>query len=120
MVVKKLEDLRSTLHAYFNGHPQRHLDFTKLVEDLKTQGLKILKNVTSKWILLLQPIQRVLKEYYFLMAKIKKVFATFSAHNIFFLMSNIQMLFLFLCVLPLLESVENLIKFAQLKEEIHL
>lgn len=53
----------------FLGSPKQHLEFTKLVEVVETEGLKMLKNVKTRWISLLEPLQCVLGEYKALIVK---------------------------------------------------
>jgi hypothetical protein len=50
-MVATLEDLPQYLYFYISSSPKWHLEFTKLVEIVKTRGLKILKNVKGKCIL---------------------------------------------------------------------
>jgi hypothetical protein len=69
-VVSKIESLCKNIHNYFSHLPKRHLEFTKLAEIVETEGLKILNNVKTRWISLLEPLKRVLGEYKTLIAKI--------------------------------------------------
>lgn len=53
----------------FFQESQSHLEFTCLVEIMESEGLKILKNVIAKWIIVLDSLQRLLSKYKRLMAK---------------------------------------------------
>jgi hypothetical protein len=112
--VKKLETLYSILHDYFSSSPKRYLEFNKLVEVVQTSGLKILGSVKTRWISLLEPMKRVLLEYKTLIVKMSndggeesKVAQNLSPF------CDVHILLAFPCVIPLLESVDSLIKFAQ-------
>jgi hypothetical protein len=59
-MVKKLEAFCNSLHSYFSSSPKWYLEFNKLAEVVETSGLKILGNVKTRWILLLEPMKRVL------------------------------------------------------------
>ncbi len=62
-MVIRLENLLQTLYPYFSNSPKRHLEFSKLAEVMETQGNKLLKNVKTWWILMLEPTKRVMSEY---------------------------------------------------------
>jgi len=47
-LVKCIESLLQTLHAYFAHFPKRHLKFIKLIEIMETKGNKILYNVKTQ------------------------------------------------------------------------
>jgi hypothetical protein len=49
-MVKKLETLYNSLHAYFSSFPKRYLEFIKLTEVVEASGLKILGNIKTRWI----------------------------------------------------------------------
>jgi hypothetical protein len=68
-VVKKLESLCKSLHAYFLGSPKCHLEFTKLAEVVETEGLKMLNKVQMRWISLLESLKRICGEYKTLIVK---------------------------------------------------
>jgi hypothetical protein len=62
-LMKCIESLLQTLHAYFVHSPQRHLEFTKLAEIMETKGNKILCNVKTRWISMLSPTNRIMVKY---------------------------------------------------------
>jgi hypothetical protein len=68
-LVNKIESLCKSMHSYFLHSPKRHLEFTKLAEIVETEGLKIVNNVKTRWISLLEPLKRVLGEYKTLIVK---------------------------------------------------
>ncbi len=64
-----LEIFVQTLHNYFTHSPKMHLECTKFVEILETKGNKILENVKTRWLLMLNPTKRMIVEYKTLLAK---------------------------------------------------
>jgi hypothetical protein len=46
--MKRIERLLQILHAYFAHSLKRHLEFTKLVEVMETQGNKTVHNVETR------------------------------------------------------------------------
>jgi hypothetical protein len=48
-LVAKLESLCQALYAYFNHSSKRSLEFRKLAEMVETEGLRILRNVSTWW-----------------------------------------------------------------------
>jgi hypothetical protein len=57
LMVVKLEKLLQSLYSYFSSSPKQHLEFTKLLEIVKTRGLKILQNVNFFWISLIGTLE---------------------------------------------------------------
>jgi hypothetical protein len=68
-LVKRIESLLQTLHAYFAHSPRQHLNFTKLVEVMETKRNKIICNVKTRWISMLSLVKRVLAKYKTLLVK---------------------------------------------------
>jgi hypothetical protein len=68
-MVQKIEKLLQSFYSYFNASPKRCNKYQKLAEILETSGLKILQNMTTSWISLLEPLKRVLGEYKMLIVK---------------------------------------------------
>jgi len=58
-----IEKLLSVTHAYFGKSPKRYSEFKQLVELTKTKGLKMLRNVQTRWVSLIEPLRRLLSEY---------------------------------------------------------
>ena len=58
-----------SLHAFFAHSPKRHLEFPKLAEVMHLKGLKILKNIKTRWISMLSPSVRIMNEYRVLLVK---------------------------------------------------
>jgi len=114
------------MYAYFNASPKRHLEFQKLADLMETEGLKMLRNVKTRWISLLDPLRRVLGEYKTLIVKmsdnaalkepeltVKQAAAKEAARVNHDLLCDVGTLVALPCLLPLLESVNSLMKFAQ-------
>jgi len=58
-----VENLCKLCHGYFAHSPKRQVEFRVLVQLLDTKGLKLLKNVSARWISLISPLRRLLSEY---------------------------------------------------------
>ena len=123
-LVAKVETLCERLYNYFRVSPKRHLEFTKLVDVVETGGLKLLRNVKTQWISVLEPLKRIMLEYKTLIVKmaedtvvknpnVKEKEVSAKARNNLDLLCDVGTLLALLCLTPLLESVESLIKFAQ-------
>lgn len=52
-LVQKLENLCKSLYSYFSNSPKRQLEFTTLAEGVKTEDLKSLNKVATRWFSLL-------------------------------------------------------------------
>jgi hypothetical protein len=113
-VVQKLESLCKALHSYFSGSPKRHLEFTKLAEVVEIEGLKILNKVQTRWISLLEPLKHICGEYKTLIVKFDVDASQESGARIHLsLLLDVATLLALPCILPMLEAVQSLIKFAQ-------
>ena len=69
--MSRIEGLLKSSHAYFKHSPKRHLEFVKLAKLMETKGLKLLKNVKTRWVSLIEPLRCILQEYIVLLAKMK-------------------------------------------------
>jgi hypothetical protein len=56
-------------HSYFAHSPKRAVEFQALAQLMETKGLKLLKNVKTRWISCHKPLRRLLGEYKSVMAK---------------------------------------------------
>ena len=123
LVVSKIESLCKNIHNYFSHSSKRYLEFTKLAEIMEIEGLKILNNVKTRWISLLEPLKRVLGEYKTLIAKMcedvavkdlqpKAREATEKAKRNLNLMCDVGILLALPCILLLLDSINSLMRFA--------
>jgi hypothetical protein len=125
-VVFKLETLCQRLYSYFSTSSKKHRKFQKLVDIVKREGLLMLRKVKTHWISLLEPLRRVMGEYKTLIVKMYKeatvkepaftpkqaTFRESAKHNCN-LFCDVGTLLALPCVLPLLECVNDLMKFAQ-------
>jgi hypothetical protein len=68
-VFQSVEKLMAKAHALFNHNPKILSKFQKLVDVIFTKGLRPLKNVATRWVSLLELLQRILNEYHTLIAK---------------------------------------------------
>ena len=131
-VVKRIEEMLQSLHGFFAHSPKRHLNFQKLADIMHSKGLKILRNISTRWISMLSPAVRVLNEYRVLLvtmhggslpprddvdgkaAKKDKGLMAASKKNLGYL-TDFKVPLGLSGLLPMLHSVNSLIKFAQSK-----
>ena len=113
-MVQKVENFFQGLYAYFNVSPKRCNEYQKIAEVMETSGLKILQNVATCWISMLEPLKRVLGEYKMQIVKMAQDAAEESkvAHNLS-LLCDVHTLLALPCLMPLLESMNQLLLFAQ-------
>lgn len=57
------------MFLYFSHSPKRHLEFQKLADLMETEGRRMLRNVKTQWLSLLEPLKRVMGEYKTLIVK---------------------------------------------------
>jgi len=87
------------------------------MELMATKGNKIIWNVKTRWISMLSPTKRVMVEYKTLLMKITLDNPTNQQAMLNYEhLCDIHILLGLACILPLLESVHALIKFAQSKD----
>jgi hypothetical protein len=58
-----IEELMRLSHAYFAHSPKKYNEYKSFAQTIDTKGLKLLKNVTTRWLSLLSPMRWVLSEY---------------------------------------------------------
>ncbi len=68
--MQKLKRLLKSIYIYFSFSPKKHLEYCKLDIFLEIKGNKVLKNVKTRWISMLSPTKKVLKEYESLVVKV--------------------------------------------------
>jgi hypothetical protein len=68
-LLSTIEDLLMKSHAYFNHSPKKVTEFRSLAQLLDTKGLKLLKNVKTRWMSCHSPMRRLLSEWKSVMAK---------------------------------------------------
>ena len=128
-MVERIEDMLMSLHAFFAKSPKRHLEFVKLAELMHSKGLKILKNIKTRWISMLSPSVRVMSEYRPLLVKmyldsakpvqdvlaskvkVDKKLMEIAKKNLDHL-TDIQILLGLAGFLPLLKTIHSLMQFA--------
>jgi hypothetical protein len=111
-MVSKLANLFQALYKYFSSSPECHLEFYKLAKVVKTEGLKVLQNVKTIWISMLQPLKWVGEEYKTFIAKMATNNANVESPKANFLnLCDIHMILGLPCILPMLKSMNGLVKF---------
>ena len=124
-MVEKLETLCQGLYNYFTMSSKKHLEFQKLTDIVETKGLRMCKNVKTRWISLLELLKRVPSEYKTLVVKmcedstVKEPMLTQkyqanreSARQNLDMLCDVGTLLALPCLMPLLDCVNSLMKFA--------
>jgi hypothetical protein len=123
-VIAKIENLLQSLYSYFARSPKRHLEFTKLAAVMETKGLKIIRNIKTRWLSMVSPLKRVISEYRTLVQKMQEdscdCTSTFASRESsranLELLLDISVPVALTCFLPLLETVHYLVKFSQQRD----
>jgi hypothetical protein len=109
LVVNRIEDLLQTLHSYFACSPKRHLEYVKLVEVLQTKGLKILKQIKTRWLSMRSPAIRAMNEYRTLVVKMMEdQDEVETAKTSFQHLIDIKIVVSLSCLIPMLKTLHHL------------
>jgi hypothetical protein len=82
---------------------------------MEIQGNKLLKNVKTRWVSMLEFAKMVISEYHTLMVKMALDFACNNSIKVnFTLLCDIEVLYGLAILLPLLEEMNNLMKLAHI------
>jgi hypothetical protein len=104
----------ANLYTYFFKSPQKHLECLKLAELMETKGLKILRNIKTRWISMLVPTVRVMNEYRTLLVKIQQVSSMRKPKKIavkcFINLVDVWTIIGFACIMPMLRLTQSLMK----------
>jgi hypothetical protein len=116
-VVARIELLITSMHSYFAKSPKRHSELEKLSELLDSNGGKMLRDVSTRWISMLAPAKRILSEYRVLLVKMysdqfAKPVIRVAKRN-FETTADVKNLVALAATIPLLECVRNLVVFSQ-------
>jgi hypothetical protein len=79
-IVGKCESLCQSMYAYFSLSSKKYLEFQKLANVMETEGLNMLRKVKTCWILVLEPLRRIMGEYKTLIYKMAKDVAVKDPH----------------------------------------
>ncbi len=66
--IAKIEGFKLNMYGHFSHSPKRHLEFQRLVQTLESKGNKILKNVKTRWMSMLDPWKRIMSKYHPMLA----------------------------------------------------
>ncbi len=117
LLVVRIENFVQCLYFYFTHSPKRHLEFIKITKLMATKGNKIFRNVKTRWISMLSPAKRVMVEYKTILVKMTLDNPTNQQGMLNYEhLCDIHIFLGLACILPLLESMHALIKFAQSKD----
>jgi hypothetical protein len=113
-LVSNIEGLLASLHTYFSGRPKRCVQLVKLTGIMETKVLKMLKCVKTRWVSMLFPCKRILSEYRTLVVKMALDMNTCSAaKDNFDMLVDLEIMLAFHYLVPMLEMVNKVIKWAQ-------
>ncbi len=102
-MVSRFEGLLQNVYNYFSKSPKRHLEFTKLAKLMEPKGAKILKNVKTRSISMLNPTWHVMVEYKTLL--VQMAFNVPTNNNVkanFDFFCDVQILLGLITIMPLL------------------
>jgi len=71
--IARIEVFMMNMYGYFNHSPKRHLKFYKLTQIWKVKGSKILKNVKTRWMSMLEPLKNIMVKYLFFLLVVMKL-----------------------------------------------
>jgi hypothetical protein len=116
-MVGKLQELFQSLYSYFSSSLKWHLESIELVEIMKTKGLKSLRNAKTQWISMLEPLKHVLAKYKTLIVKMSLDNPSIVQTRLNLdLVCDIHTFLALSCWLPILESINALIKTSKGKD----
>jgi hypothetical protein len=72
------------MYGCFSHSPKKHLEFQRFAQTLETMGNKILKNVKTKWMSMLDLLKRIMVEYRFLLTVMQANYFTIHVAKVFF------------------------------------
>jgi hypothetical protein len=58
-------------HAYFSHSPKKYNEYKAFASSINTKGLKLLKNVTTRWLSLLEPMRCLMSEFRTVLGKME-------------------------------------------------
>jgi len=113
-LVSRIEFMLHSLYSFFAHNLKKFLKFTKLAKKLENKRLYLLRNVKACWISMLGPLKCVLAQYKSLVVKMHSNYEkNKSIHDNFELLCDLDLIINMPCVMPILEVVHSLIKYAQ-------
>jgi hypothetical protein len=70
-VVHAVEELMRASYAYFSHSPKKYNEYKNFASTIDTKGLKIIKNVKTRWLSLLEPMKRIMIEFRTILEKME-------------------------------------------------
>ncbi|KAH7405300.1 hypothetical protein KP509_15G064700 [Ceratopteris richardii] len=118
--VQKVEDLVHQAYAFFSKSPKRIKEF-KCFSDGISKGRKLKKNIDTRWISLIGPVERLFEEYKSVIGvvnimSLSKGIQKGKAHTLLQMVSDVETLLYLGGMLPLLREMNNLIKVSQSRD----
>lgn len=99
--------------TFVNHSPKRLSEFKNLVEVIETKGLRPLKNVATRWVLLLEPLRRLMSKYRTLIAKFAAESTKPDARACLALLLDPYTALVISAVILILETIDVLCVYAQ-------
>jgi hypothetical protein len=69
-VFHEVEELMRVSHAYFSHSPKKYQEYKSFASTIDTKGLKVLKNVTTRWLSLLAPMKQIMSKFRTILGKL--------------------------------------------------
>ncbi len=69
--IVRIESFMMNFHGYFNHLPKWSLEFQKLVQIMEINGNNIMKKVKTMWMLMLDPLKKIMEKYCVLLPMIQ-------------------------------------------------
>jgi hypothetical protein len=114
LLASHIKFMLQSLYSFFAHNLKKLLKFTKFVEPLEIERLKLLRNVKTHWVSMLNLLKCVLAQCKYLVVKMHSdCEKNKSTHDNFELLCDLDLILGLPCVMPILEVVHSLINYAQ-------
>jgi hypothetical protein len=70
-IFHSIEEVMRVAYSYFSHSPKKFDEYKSWASTIDTKGLKLLKNVTTCWLSLLEPMRRLQSEYCTILGKME-------------------------------------------------
>jgi sulfur relay (sulfurtransferase) DsrF/TusC family protein len=110
----KIEAMLQSIYTYYSLSPKQHLDRCKLANYLEQKALKIIYNMKTCWILMFSLAKWILIEYKIIAIQMFDEQASHDTSKVGLeLLCDVEVFLGLTCIIPMLELVLGLSKFAQ-------
>jgi len=109
-----IEGMLQSLYIFFSHSPKKVLEFVTLAKIFETKVLNLLCNIKTCWISMFSPLKRLLTKYKLLVVKMyMDAPKSKPTQDNLDLLCDLELVLGLPCILPMLEVVLTLIKYAQ-------